>query len=69
MHRHFKRALKEAGLPVSLRLHDLRHAAATVLLSQGVHLKIVSEMLGHANIGITGNLYSHVNENMMTAGG
>jgi integrase len=65
LHRSFKRSLRVAGLPVSLRIHDLRHASATLLLGEGVNIKIVSEMLGHANIGITGNLYQHVNENMM----
>jgi integrase len=65
LHRDFKKALRAAGLPLSLRIHDLRHAAATLLLGEGVNIKIVSEMLGHANISITGNLYQHVNENMM----
>jgi integrase len=51
--------LKRAGLP-RVRFHDLRHAAATLLLSSGVHPKIVSEMLGHTTIGITLDLYSHV---------
>lgn len=54
-----KRTLKAAGLP-SIRFHDLRHTAATLLLGQGVHPKLVSEMLGHADIGTTLNLYSHV---------
>ncbi len=49
----------EAGLPL-IRFHDLRHTAATLLLLQGVHPKIVSEMLGHASITITLDLYSHV---------
>jgi integrase len=51
--------LKRAGLPL-IRFHDLRHTAATLLLLQGVHPKIVSEMLGHASITITLDLYSHV---------
>ena len=51
--------LERLSLP-KIRLHDLRHTAATLLLSEGVHPKIVSEMLGHAEIGITLNLYSHV---------
>ena len=42
------------------RLHDLRHTHATLLLSDGVHLKVVSERLGHAGVGITADLYSHV---------
>jgi integrase len=64
LHRSFKGSLKAAGLP-DMHIHDLRHAAATLLLGEGVNIKIVSEMLGHANIGITGNLYQHASENMM----
>ena len=43
-----------------MRFHDLRHTAATLLLSRGVNPKIVSEMLGHATIAITLDIYSHV---------
>lgn len=43
-----------------LRVHDLRHTAATLMLTNNVHPKVVSEMLGHANVMITLNLYSHV---------
>src|SRR5262249_15529079 len=55
--------LQKAGLPL-IRFHDLRHTAATFLLLQGVHPKVVSEMLGHASVGITLDLYSHVLPNM-----
>jgi integrase len=48
-----------AGLP-RIRFHDLRHTAATVLLEQNVHPKLVQEMLGHATIAVTLDLYSHV---------
>ena len=48
----------ENGLPV-IRLHDLRHTYATLALVSGIHAKIVSERLGHANIGITLDCYSH----------
>jgi len=41
-------------------LHDLRHTHATLMLTAGVHPKVVSERLGHANIGITLDIYSHV---------
>jgi integrase len=54
----FTQASKKAGLP-HIRLHDLRHTYATLALSAGVHPKIVSERLGHANIGITLDCYSH----------
>jgi len=55
----FARVLKRARLP-HIRFHDLRHTHATLLLKGGVHPKIVSERLGHANIGITLDTYSHV---------
>ncbi len=55
----FARVLKKAGLP-HIRFHDLRHTHATLLLKGGIHPKIVSERLGHANIGITLDTYSHV---------
>ena len=47
-----------------VRLHDLRHTHASLLLGEGVHLKVVSERLGHADIRITGDLYSHVLPNL-----
>ncbi len=55
----FKAFLKRTGLP-DIRFQDLRHTYATLLLSKGIHPKIVSEQLGHANIGITLDTYSHV---------
>ena len=59
----YHQLLKRAQLP-RVRFHDLRHTAATLMLSRGVHPKIVSEMLGHANIAITLDLYSHVTPTM-----
>ena len=50
---------KKAGLP-HICFHDLRHTHATLLLKGGIHPKIVSERLGHANIGITLDTYSYV---------
>ena len=58
--------LRRAGLP-AIRFHDLRHTAATLLLSQGVHPKVASEMLGHATVAITLDRYSHVTETMQRA--
>lgn len=55
----FYRLLRRAGLP-RIRPHDLRHTAATLLLARGVPVKVVSEMLGHANVGITLSIYGHV---------
>jgi integrase len=57
--RSFHPLLERAGLP-RIRFHDLRHSTATLLLSSGVHPKVVSEILGHATIGITLDTYSHV---------
>jgi integrase len=61
--RHFKPLLKRAGLP-SIRLHDLRHTCATILLVAGKHPKYVQELLGHASTSITLDTYSHVIEGM-----
>lgn len=55
----FRRALTEAGLP-RIRVHDLRHTAATLLLTKGVHPKVVQEMLGHSTVTLTLDTYSHV---------
>ena len=55
----FKRLLKKAGLP-DMRLHDLRHSIATILLSMGVHPKVVQELLGHNRIQETVDTYSQV---------
>jgi len=60
VHRSFKAALSRAGLPPTVRLHDLRHAAATMLLQAGIHPKVVSERLGHSTITLTLDTYSHV---------
>jgi len=55
----FQRVINKAGLK-HVRLHDLRHTHASLMLKAGEHPKIVSERLGHANIGITLDTYSHV---------
>jgi integrase len=65
-HRTLHPALKRAGLPL-IRFHDLRHTAATLLLSKGVNIKVVSEMLGHANVSITLRIYAHVLPHMQQA--
>ncbi len=54
----FKELLVKAGLP-EIRFHDLRHSAATMMLKQGIHPKIVQETLGHSDINLTLNTYSH----------
>ena len=57
--RQFLALAYKMGLP-RIRFHDLRHTAATLMLSRGVHPKIVSEMLGHSGVGMTLDVYSHV---------
>ena len=55
----FQTILRNAGLP-RIRFHDLRHAAATLMLASGTDLKVVSEILGHSTIGTTANIYAGV---------
>jgi integrase len=57
--KHFKRMLRNAGLP-DIRFHDLRHSCASLLLAQHVPARVVMEILGHSNISLTMNTYSHV---------
>lgn len=57
--RMFHRHLEAAGLP-QRRFHDLRHSCATLLLVQGVSPRVVMEVLGHSEVGMTLNTYSHV---------
>jgi integrase len=57
--RGFLEAVERIGLP-RIRLHDLRHGWATLALQKGIHPKVVQERLGHANIAITLDTYSHV---------
>lgn len=59
MYKIFKGVLKLASLP-NIRFHDLRHTAATLMLQQGVHPKVVQERLGHSDITQTLGTYSHV---------
>ncbi len=54
------RRLLEAAHVRTVRFHDARHTAASLLLSRGVHPKVVSEMLGHSTVAITLDVYSHV---------
>ena len=58
----WRRFKKKQGL--ACRFHDLRHTHATMLLRQGVHPKVVQERLGHANVSITLDIYSHLTANM-----
>jgi integrase len=58
--RAWKGILDKAGLPATMRFHDLRHSAATLLIAQGVHPRTVMEILGHSQIATTMNTYGHV---------
>jgi integrase len=59
----FNKIIKKAKLP-QIRFHDMRHTHATILLLQGENPKIVSERLGHADVRITLDTYSHILPNM-----
>jgi integrase len=64
----FRRHVKAAVLPM-IRVHDLRHTHGTLVLSAGIHPKVVSERLGHSPVGITLDVYSHVIPAMQEADG
>ena len=49
-----------------MRLHDLRHSTVTILLAKGVHIKVVSELLGHSDIVITLRTYGHLLPSMQS---
>lgn len=49
------------GLPV-IRFHDLRHSCASLLLSKGFTLKDIQEWLGHSDIEVTANIYTHLDQ-------
>ncbi|WP_137686224.1 site-specific integrase [Thermosporothrix hazakensis] len=55
----FQKILQDAKLP-HMHFHDLRHSAATLLLSMGVNMKVIQALLGHSNVSITLGLYSHL---------
>jgi len=60
LHRDYKALLEKAGLPTTMRFHDCRHSAASLLLAQGVAPKMIADLLGHSRIGITMDLYGHI---------
>ena len=59
----FRKLLVEAGLP-AIHFHDLRHSAATILLCMGVNIKVIQELLGHADIAVTLGVYGHLTPSM-----
>ncbi len=64
--RSWKPLLRKAGLPHSVRFHDLRHSCISLLLARGVPIKVVSEMAGHADVSITLSVYGHVLPDMQS---
>ncbi|MGH2827713.1 MAG: tyrosine-type recombinase/integrase [Actinomycetota bacterium] len=58
--RHWARATELAGLPRGLRIHDLRHTCASLLVQQGAHVKVVQRHLGHSTASVTLNTYAHL---------
>jgi len=61
----FKRVLRTAGLP-EIRFHDLRHTAATLMISNGIPVVIVSRILGHSKPSVTMNIYAHTSVEMQS---
>jgi integrase len=58
--RYIRRAVLKAGLPESLRVHDLRHTCASLLIGLGAHPKVIQERLGHSSIMVTMDVYGHL---------
>lgn len=58
--RHFKPAIVRAGLPESVRFHDLRHTYAALLIAEGAHPRAMMERLGHSSVTVTLNTYGHL---------
>ena len=58
--REYKALLQRAGLPSSIRLHDLRHACGSFLAAQGVHPKVAQHILRHADVTTTMKIYTHI---------
>jgi len=65
--RSWRPLLKKAGLPETTRMHDLRHSCISLLLAQGIPVKVVSEMAGHADVSITLSIYGHVLPDMQSS--
>jgi integrase len=59
VHHKFQAATKAANLP-TIRFHDLRHSAASLLIAQGVPALVVAAVLGHSSVNLTLNTYAHV---------
>lgn len=62
VNRHFKPALERAKLPETIRLYDLRHTAATLMLAGGAAIRAVADRLGHSSAKMTLDVYAHARE-------
>ena len=62
-YRNFQLILERADLP-RIRLHDLRHTAASLMLAEGVQARVIMQTLGHSQISITLNTYGHVSQDL-----
>ncbi|SFL43868.1 tyrosine-type recombinase/integrase [Pelosinus propionicus] len=62
--RYFKKMLMQAELDKEFSFHDLRHTHATLLLRQGINIKVISERLGHSTVAMTLDTYSHLMPDM-----
>jgi integrase len=65
--RDFKKVLKRAGLPASIRFHDLRHATASFLEAKGVPAVVAQAILGHSDIRTTLQVYTHTQDDEIRA--
>jgi len=63
---HFKVILKQNGMR-PIRFHDLRHSCASLMLANGVPMKMIQDWLGHSDMGTTANIYSHLDANSKIA--
>jgi integrase len=63
-HKSWRPLLERTGLPSSTRFHDMRHSCATLLLLKGINARMVSNILGHGDVGFTLNVYGHVLQEM-----
>jgi integrase len=59
LHRHFKDVLVKAGLPTTVRIHDLRHANVSAMIAAGVDPETARERAGHSDIKVTLGIYTH----------
>lgn len=68
IYKQFKAALKRAAIdPEGIRVHDLRHTCASLMIAQGAHLSVIKERLRHSQISITADTYGHVFEETQRA--